>query len=125
MGRLRLVNGQWEELAEAAHYNARELAKLCSISTRQLQRYFRDIFHRSPQNWLNVRRMVAAQSLLLSGESVKKVALDLGFKQSSHFCRQFKSQCNMTPSEFVSEQFQSNEMSPRDNKCRLQIASCS
>lgn len=104
MERLSLVKGQWEELAGAAQYDAKKLAKLCGISARQLQRYFSRNFHRPPQNWLNERRLLAAQGLLLSGESVKKVALDLGFKQTSHFCRQFKSHNKMTPSEFTFSQ---------------------
>jgi AraC family transcriptional regulator len=106
MGRLLLVEGRWDELAVAAHYDASQLAKLCRISARQLQRHFRNSFHRSPQSWLNERRLLAAKDLLLSGESVKKVALDLGFKQTSHFCRQFKCQNKITPSQFVSIQIQ-------------------
>jgi len=101
MVRLLLADGKWEELAEAARYDANELAGLCGISARQLQRHFRRNFHRSPQNWLNERRLLAAQDLLRSGESVKKVALDLGFKQPSHFCRQFKNRNKMTPSQFA------------------------
>lgn len=102
MERLPLVDGEWEVLAEAAHYNSNELARLCGVSTRQLQRHFRRCFYCSPQSWLNEQRLLAAQQLLLSGESIKKVALDLGFKQPSHFCRQFKIRTKMTPSEFAS-----------------------
>jgi AraC family transcriptional regulator len=101
MRRLFFADGKWEELALTAHYDANELAKLCCISTRQLQRHFRCRFHYSPQSWLNQRRLLAAEELLLSGDSVKKVALDLGFKQTSHFCRQFKSRKKMTPSQFA------------------------
>jgi AraC-like DNA-binding protein len=101
MDRLLLTEWNWEELAQASHYDANELAKRCEISARQLQRYFRRNFHRTPQHWLNERRLLAARSLLLSGDSVKKVALDLGFKQTSHFCRQFKTRNNMTPSQFA------------------------
>lgn len=104
MERLLLVSGRWEELGESVHYDANELAKLCGISTRQLQRHFRSNFHCSPQQWLNERRMAAAERLLLSGQSVKSVALDLGFKQPSHFCRQFKSRSKMTPSQFAISQ---------------------
>jgi len=104
MGQLLLVTGKWEELAESSHYDANQLARLCGISTRQLQRHFRRSFHCSPQSWLNDRRLLAAQNLLLAGESVKKVALDLGFKQPSHFCRLFKSRTKMTPSEFAFSQ---------------------
>src|SRR5256885_12321421 len=101
MARQPLLERTWNVLAEAAHYDARQLAILCHLSIRHLQREFRRAILRSPQEWLNERRLLAARELLLSGESVKKVALDLGFKQPSHFCRQFKALYHMTPSEFV------------------------
>lgn len=101
MGRLLGVRERLEEFARTANYNARELARLCGISSRQLQRDFREWFQCSPQKWLDDQRMDAAQKLLLSGESVKKAASDLGFKHTSHFCRKFKRRYHMTPSEFV------------------------
>jgi len=107
--------GEWKDLAAQARYNARNLAALCRLSERQLQRQFRGHFGRSPQDWLDEQRIAAAAQLLLSGEPVKKVAYDLGFKQTSHFCRQFKSRHKMTPSEFVMFQVQSS------NQCRSQI----
>jgi AraC-like DNA-binding protein len=93
----------WEQLAGKARYDAKELAKLCNLSVRQLERDFRRILERSPQGWLNEQRIKAAQQLLLSGQPVKVVALELGFKQSSHFCRQFKSQTQLTPTEFAAQ----------------------
>ena len=96
-----------EALAEVSHYDARELARLCNLSLRQLQRHFRRSLHRSPQEWLNDRRIAEARQLLLAGLSVKTVAFELGFKQPSHFSRHFKSLCKMTPSEFVVNQTQS------------------
>ena len=90
-----------EELASKANYDSRALARLCHLSTRQLQREFRRHFGASPQQWLDQHRLNAAGSLLLSGEPVKKVAYDLGFKQTSHFCRKFKFHHRMTPREFV------------------------
>ena len=49
-------------------------------------------------------RKIAARQLLLSGQQVKAVAFELGFKQPSHFCRQFKSFNNLTPSQFASQE---------------------
>ena len=92
---------RWEQLAGTARYDAKELAKLCNLSVRQLERDFRHNLERSPQNWLNEQRIKAAQQLLLSGQPVKVVAFELGFKQSSHFCRQFKLQNHLTPSQFT------------------------
>jgi len=95
---------QWEELAGRANYDAGELARLCRLSDRQLRRQFRRRLDRTPQDWLNERRLIAARELLLSGQAVKEVAFNLGFKHSSHFCRQFKTFHHLTPSEFVSRQ---------------------
>ena len=68
----------WEKLAVAAHYDARELAKLCAMSTRQLQRYFNRDLNQSPQNWLNERRIEAARRLFLGelNEAVERGAGD-------------------------------------------------
>ena len=90
-----------KKTAVSARYDARELARLFEMSPRQLQRKFNRYLKRSPQDWLNEQRVMAARRLLLSGETVKEVAFELGFKQVSHFCRQFKMYHNMTPSEFV------------------------
>ena len=95
---------RWEQLAGTARYDAKALAKLCNLSDRQLERDFHRLLDRSPQDWLNEQRIKAAQQLLLSGQPViKVVALDLGFKQVSHFCRQFKNQTQLTPTEFASQ----------------------
>jgi AraC-like DNA-binding protein len=101
MARMATTRQGWEDLAKAARYDAKELAKLCHLSVRQLERDFRRNLGHTPQDWLNEQRIKAAQQLLLFGQPVKVVALELGFKQSSHFCRQFKSQNNLTPSQFV------------------------
>jgi AraC-like DNA-binding protein len=101
MAKIVITRQRWEQLAEDAHFDAKELARLCNLSSRQLLREFRRCLGRTPQEWLNERRIVAAQQLLLSGRQIKAVAFELGFKQVSHFCRQFKSTHRMTPSEFA------------------------
>jgi AraC-like DNA-binding protein len=115
MARKVIPRQRWEELAEAANYDAKELARLCQLSIRQLQRDFRRCLGRSPQAWLNERRILAAQQMLLAGQPIKCVAFELGYKQCSHFCRQFKSISYMTPSEFVSVQAQA------ETECRSEI----
>src|SRR3954470_20099929 len=101
MARKRISVGEWEELAKAAQYDGQRLAELCDLSCRQLRRVIREETGASPKAWLNQLRLIAARRRLLSGDPVKKVALDLGFKQTSHFCRRFKSFQHMTPSEFI------------------------
>jgi len=93
---------QWEALAEPSHYRTCKLAKLFNRPVRELEREFHRQLRRSPQKWLNKRRIRAAKKLLLSGERVKDVASALGFKYVSYFCRFFKSRTGMIPKEFVS-----------------------
>jgi AraC family transcriptional regulator len=97
---IREFDERWKQMAPVAHYDAKELAKLCRMSIRQLQRNFRSQFERAPQEWLNEQRLYAAAQLLQSGRQVKVVASELGFKQVSHFCRQFKTMNGITPSRF-------------------------
>jgi AraC-like DNA-binding protein len=90
------------DLVERSRFEARNFAKLCGVSPRQLQREFKRHFKCTPQSWLNEQRIVFASRLLLMGHRIKSAALDSGFKQVSHFCREFKSKTGMTPSEFCS-----------------------
>jgi AraC-like DNA-binding protein len=102
MVRKGLSSYSMENLAVAAHWRSKELAKLLNLSTRQLQRDFKQLVSCSPQEWLDKRRIKVAQQMLLAGKPVKTVAFELGFKQVSHFCRKFKAKSNMTPSCFTS-----------------------
>lgn len=103
----------WEQLAEAAHFDVKELAYLCDVSTRQLQRQFQFLLGRSPQDWLNEQRLKAAQPLLVSGLKVKEVARLLGYKRSSHFCREFKKQYGTTASQLVALHRAGNQQRPQ------------
>ena len=80
----------WLKWAQESGYDAELLAKRVGVSRWQLQRYTRATFGNSPQRWLNERRLIAAVSLLKELRSVKIVAAELGFKQVSHFSREFK-----------------------------------
>lgn len=121
MAKKAITREQWETLAAASHYKAWELARLCNVSLRQLQREFRRQTGSSPQSWLDDRRIIASERLLLEGHPIKAVAFDLGYKQPSHFCRQFKERRQLTPSEFIAL-LVPRDMSLTDNECRSQIS---
>jgi AraC-like DNA-binding protein len=89
----------WEQLAETSHYSANLLAKRCKISTRQLERHFLHTKNQSPHQWLNELRQ--KQALKLTGGSclAKEVAERLGYKQASHFSREFKRFHGFPPSK--------------------------
>ena len=111
----KLLEYSAEQLAIAANYEVEELARLHGISTRHLRREFKREFQSSPQKWLDCQRIKAAQQLLQIGLPVNRVARELGFKQVSHFCRQFKAHTNLTPTEYVALQ------RSQEPKCPSQI----
>jgi transcriptional regulator GlxA family with amidase domain len=92
----------WIGLASQANFDIHELANHCHVSVRQMERFFKRSFQESPELWLKHLRLQSAQSLLSEGSSVKEVAYSLGFRQVSHFCREFKRFTGTTPSAFSS-----------------------
>ena len=91
----------WLEIAKKSAYQATVLAKELSISQRQLRRRTHANFGRSPQKWLNEQRLVQAAEMLKRMRIVKIVALRLGFKQLSHFSREFKLHYGISPTRFL------------------------
>jgi AraC-like DNA-binding protein len=103
MGRVDCHNmGQWHEWARQAGYKRDRLSKLLQVCPRHLQRLTRQVFGLSPQEWLNQQRLKVALGLLQQHRSVKRVAYELGFKQVSHFSREFKGHYGVTPTGFLS-----------------------
>jgi AraC family transcriptional regulator, exoenzyme S synthesis regulatory protein ExsA len=92
---------EWLALAYVCSFRATLLANELRISQRQLQRVTGNIFGRSPQAWLSERRLAMAGALLKKHRSVKFVAFELGFKQASHFSREFKSRHGISPRTYL------------------------
>jgi AraC-like DNA-binding protein len=90
-----------KSLASQASYEPGRLAEMAEISLRQLERYSAKDFTATPKAWLRKQRMESACKLLSEAHSVKDAAYVLGFRQPSHFCREFKRYSGMTPSQFV------------------------
>jgi len=103
MARLALPSNfqKWLQMAEKSTYNATLLSKKLKVSPRHLCRYTHAFFGRSPQDWLNEQRLVRAGKMLKRLRSVKIVAFQLGFKQVSHFSREFKLQYGISPTVFL------------------------
>ena len=101
------LDGHWGSvtegvsLARKAGYRSRELARLCRISPRQLERYFQARYKRSPQEWLDELRLHEAPDMLRARKHVKEVAFELGFVHPSHFIRKFKQIYHCTPLKFA------------------------
>lgn len=93
---------QWESLAEKAGYRPSELAELCQISLRTLERHFQKNYGVTVSQWLRELRLSKAYQNLLLGKAVKEVAFDQGYKQVSHFSREFKNHFGVNPSVLLS-----------------------
>ncbi|MBE0544082.1 MAG: helix-turn-helix transcriptional regulator [Verrucomicrobia bacterium] len=104
---------RWTELAATARYSARQFAKLRNLSLRQLEREFQRGFGVTPQKWLDQQRIDVARRMLVEGQSVKWVAIELGYKQTSHFCRQFKAHNGMTASQYLVQIQQPKDVADR------------
>jgi AraC-like DNA-binding protein len=91
----------WEVLAAESNYCPRELARLCHVSLRTLQRRFATNYKMTISDWMRQIRLAKAYARVVSGEPIKAVAYDLGFKQLSHFSRVFKEVHGVAPS-FIS-----------------------
>jgi AraC-like DNA-binding protein len=98
-GRLDQIQG-WELIAQKAEFRPLNMAGLCSISERQLERHFQSHFKMAPRQWLRVLRCGLAKQLIMRGYSTKAVAADLYFANSCHFCREFKRFFGVSPQRF-------------------------
>ena len=90
----------WESLAASCQYRLTELAQHCQVSMRTLQRHFRKHYNTTLSDWVRELRLERARLMLESAESVKYVAFELGYKQPSHFTRDFKQRYGVPPSAF-------------------------
>ena len=95
--RLEFVQ-QWESLAVDAGYRPSDLAALCQISLRTLERHFQKNYGVTVSAWLRELRLEKARQGLRQGKSVKEVAYEQGYKQVSHFSREFKNHFGLSPS---------------------------
>ena len=97
----RSASDTWPKLAAQCQYRVDELARYFGVTLRQVERLIKRDFNMTPEDWLREERMTAAHAMLPAAESVKSVALSLGYKQPSHFSRHFKARFQMTPTKFV------------------------
>lgn len=84
----------------SAPEHTRPLAALCrehGVSVRTLQRIFHKDIGTDFETWRRQVRLTKAVELLISGHSVKQVALSIGYRQSSAFVETFRRAFGRTP----------------------------
>jgi AraC-like DNA-binding protein len=77
-----------------------ELADLCGVSMKTLERHFLKTFRLPPHYWLRKVRLDPAATDLQNGASVKKAAHQAGYRHPHHFSRDFKKHFGRPPSWF-------------------------
>jgi len=96
--RLRFIDKRLAEPREPP--TLEELASLCKISVRQLTRGFRSCRGCSIGDYVAQTRIEAAKRRLATNESVKAIAISLGFASASHFACAFRRATGVTPRDF-------------------------
>ena len=77
------------------------VAKELGMHRTALARTFKRIYGESPRASLTHRRLgVAAQMLTTSAQTITQIAVECGYYDQSHFCRQFKRLTGMSPSHY-------------------------
>jgi len=78
-----------------------ELASVACMSVSQFERRFRQVCHISPVKYLaKIRVDSACRALRGSVSSLADIAMESGFYDQSHFCRQFKKHTGLTPRSY-------------------------
>ena len=78
------------------------LAKMSGIGETYYRNIFLAVFGVPPTRYIqNYRIEKAKERLVSTSESVDQIATSVGFANASYFCKVFKAQTGMTPSEFA------------------------
>jgi AraC family transcriptional regulator len=96
--RLRRVDERLAEVREPPTLG--ELAQACNMSVRQLTRAFRASRGCSIGDYIDRTRMETAKRLLAGEESIKSIAISMGFSSASHFSQAFRRATGHSPRGF-------------------------
>ena len=89
------------------HYNKEllsieHLASLCSITPEYFRKLFKSFYGTSPLSYINNLKIARAKELLSSRlYSVCEAATEAGYRDMSHFCREFKKATGKSPGEYT------------------------
>ena len=86
------------------------MAGLCSVSLRQLERFFVERFNKTPIGWTRELRCRMARELIDKGWTGKAVAAELHFTNDSHLCNEFRRIYGVSPRAFAPTYRKSNNV---------------
>lgn len=77
------------------------LAELSEMSEVHFRRLFREVYFISPKKYIIMLRINRAKELLhYNDQSITRIAETLGFDYVYYFCRVFKNETGLTPTEY-------------------------
>jgi AraC-like DNA-binding protein len=104
------ISRQYDRIKMAVFYmhnnymksvSVEEMASLCMMSTRQFTRYFRQVYHKSPYEYLVDLRLRRAKELLMDTTyNISEIANFVGYDSVYSFSRVFKQYAAMSPREW-------------------------
>jgi AraC-like DNA-binding protein len=85
----------------AQNITNRQLARLCNMSLRTLERHFLATYHASPHEYLRQLRVrMSCRDLVFSRKTLAVVAGEVGFADHSHYTKEFRRVFGETPSAY-------------------------
>ena len=96
--RLRLIKERVADMTAAP--TLVELAKMCNLSVRHLNRAFTHSMGISLGSYIADQRAQHAKQLIASGMSIKTVAYNMGYSSPANFSTSFSRMTGLTPTQF-------------------------
>lgn len=85
----------------AKDWTLEKMASFVNLSTRSLQKFYKNFFHITCINEVINSRITYAKFLLThTSDSIQEIAEKSGYNNIEHFCRQFKKKEGLSPSKY-------------------------
>ena len=91
----------WDERLAGTRWQAKALAQACGIGEWELRHYVHCKFGWGLHEWIRSKRMQEAVLLLEKKVQIKNIWPELGYRQASHFSRDFKLFYGVSPRTYV------------------------
>jgi transcriptional regulator GlxA family with amidase domain len=101
MAQILIASLDWQSAARLAGYSAVGMAKLLSVSLRQIERHFHDVMKLRVADYLRQLRMHDAKILLYSDLRIFEVSILLGYRYPEHFARAVLNQLGVSPTQWA------------------------